>query len=68
MKKITLLNSYSDFNKGDLGIIVGTIESLRNIEKNMIINGVSSFNYDDQFYKTHHERLRLKLNYIYIQQ
>ena len=64
-KRITLIHSYSDFNKGDLGIILGTIYNLRRVNKDITINAISSFNFDDPFFKTHHNRLKKVVTEMY---
>ena len=58
MKKIVLINSYSDNNKGDLGIILGTIKTLKESNQNCEISAISSFAKKDIFFKTEHEELK----------
>lgn len=56
--KYTLINCYSDNNKGDSGIILSTIEFLRKIDSKADILGVSTYNYSDPHYFTEHAFLR----------
>lgn len=58
MKKIVLINSYSDNNKGDLGIIIGTIKTLKESNQHCEISAISSFAKKDIFFKTEHEELK----------
>ena len=58
MKKVVLINSYSDKNKGDLGIILGTIQTLKESDLNCEISAISSFSERDVFFKTEHEELK----------
>lgn len=52
--KYTLINCYTDNNKGDLGIIQSTIQFLKKNDNNAQIVGISTYNYDDPLYKTDH--------------
>jgi len=63
--KAVLINSYSDFNKGDLGILEGTIHSLKEANKSIEIYSVSSFNYNDPFFVSHHSELRKSVIEVY---
>ena len=58
MKKIILINSYSDNNKGDLGIILGTINTIKKIDSKIKISAISSFSKNDPYFKTEHEELK----------
>ena len=65
MKKILLINSYSDNNKGDLGIILGTIHNIKKVDKSYQINAISSFSNGDIYFNTEHEELKKYINKIY---
>ena len=65
MKKILLINSYSDNNKGDLGIILGTIHNIKKVDKSCQINAISSFSNGDIYFNTEHEELKKYINKIY---
>lgn len=60
--KYTLINCYSDNNKGDLGIILSTIDYLKKNDDDAIIKGVSTYNYSDSLYHTDHELLKKEIN------
>ena len=45
--KYSLINCYSDYNKGDLGIILTTVRFLQEIDKDADITGISTYNYSD---------------------
>lgn len=64
MKKIVLINSYSDNNKGDLGIILGTISLLSKIIDNPNISAISSFEKKDPFFKSEHIELAKYVSHI----
>ena len=51
--RYTLINCYSDNNKGDLGIILATIDLLKEHDSSADIVGISTYNYSDPNY--HHE-------------
>lgn len=55
--KYSLINCYSDYNKGDLGIILTTVRFLQEIDKDADITGISTYNYSDPFYHTQHKLL-----------
>ena len=55
--KYSLINCYSDYNKGDLGIILTTVRFLQEIDKDADITGISTYNYSDPFYHTQHTLL-----------
>lgn len=65
IKKVCLINTYSDFNKGDLGIVLGTVTALKSSADDIEINCVSSFVKEDPFFETHHEYLKKHVNKIY---
>jgi colanic acid/amylovoran biosynthesis protein len=54
MTKYSLINCYSDNNKGDLGIILSTIDYIRNNDPGADIIGVSTYNYSDPSFHTEH--------------
>lgn len=64
MKKIVLINSYSDNNKGDLGIILGTISLLSKIIDNPMISAISSFEKRDPFFESEHIELAKNVGHI----
>ena len=55
--KYTLINCYSDNNKGDLGIILSTIYFLNKNDRNAKISGISTYNYSDPYYHSEHKLL-----------
>ncbi|SHG22968.1 polysaccharide pyruvyl transferase family protein [Dysgonomonas macrotermitis] len=59
--KYTLINCYSDNNKGDLGIILSTIDFLKETDKNAEIIGVSTYNKSDPYFETEHEILKTNI-------
>lgn len=61
MNKYLLINCYSDNNKGDLGIILSTIDYINCNDSNADISGVSTYNYADPFYSSEHVLLRKKI-------
>lgn len=65
MKKIVLINSYSDRNKGDLGIILGTINTIKSKFSDCTIDAVSSFSYKDEWFHSEHIELKKYINKIY---
>lgn len=58
MKKVTLIQCYSDHNYGDLGIILSTTELLFSISNDLEINGISTYNANDPRFLTEHEDLK----------
>lgn len=62
MTKYTLINCYSDNNKGDLGIILSTIDYIKNNDPDAEITGVSTYNYSDPSYHTEHLLLSKKID------
>ena len=65
MKKIVLINSYSDNNKGDLGIILGTINTIKSKYPRCKIDAISSFTVEDVWFKTEHKELIKYVNNIF---
>ena len=54
MAKYALLNCWTDRNKGDLGIMIATIEEIRKVDIDARIIGISCFSdYDEMFHKRH---------------
>ena len=47
MKKITITNAYTWYNKGDAGILLGIVETLKKIYNNDVEIDVLSFTPDD---------------------
>ena len=62
--KYTLINCYSDNNKGDSGIILSTVELLKEFDSNADIVGVSTYNFSDSFFHTEHEFLKSKIKVL----
>ncbi|NCP84871.1 MAG: hypothetical protein GW823_08240 [Bacteroidetes bacterium] len=62
--KYTLINCYSDNNKGDSGIILSTVELLKEFDSNADIVGVSTYNFSDNFFHTEHEFLKSKISVL----
>lgn len=65
MKKVVLINSYSDRNKGDLGIILGTINIIKSKYPNCRIDAISSFTSEDNWFETEHIELKKYINKIF---
>lgn len=63
--KITLIHCYSDFNKGDLGIILSTIKQLEKLSPGCSIDGVSTYDLGDPQFTNDHKILRNHLDNIY---
>lgn len=59
--KYTLINCYSDNNRGDLAIIIATIKLLKEHDQQAHISGVSTYNDSDPWYSSEHKILK---NYI----
>ena len=57
-KKYILINCYSDNNKGDSGIILSTVEMIKEFDNNAIIKGVSTYNFSDPAFQREHEYLK----------
>lgn len=64
MSKYLLINCYSDNNKGDLGIILSTIDYIRNNDKFAEIEGVSTYNYSDPMFHSEHKLLKKEINVL----
>ena len=62
---ITLIHCYSDYNKGDLGILLATIRLLREAAPGCTINAISTFEEDDPKFVTDHNVLRTKVDRLY---
>ena len=60
--KYSLVNCYSDNNKGDLGIILSTIQMLKKYDKSAVITAVSTYNASDPLFKTEHTLLKQELD------
>jgi colanic acid/amylovoran biosynthesis protein len=63
--KIVLIHCYSDYNKGDLGIIIGTINLLNKVKKDIEINAISTFEAKDPKFSTDHTLLKRHVDSIY---
>lgn len=63
--KVSLIHCYSDFNKGDLGIILSTIEVIKEVYPKAEINAVSTYNYNDSQYKDDHLILKKYVHNLY---
>lgn len=63
--KVALLDCWSDLNRGDLGIILATIDLLKKKNNNIEIIGVSCFSENDKDFFTNHEILKQHINQIY---
>lgn len=55
--KYALINCYSDNNRGDLAIIIATINLLKEHDQNADITGVSTYNASDPLYSSEHKIL-----------
>lgn len=62
---ITLIHCFSDYNKGDLGIILSTIKLLRKIEPGCTIHAVSTFEEHDPKFGTDHNVLKTAVDYLH---
>jgi colanic acid/amylovoran biosynthesis protein len=56
--KYILINCYSDNNKGDSGIILSTVEMIKEFDNDAIIKGVSTYNFSDPAFHREHEYLK----------
>ena len=56
--KYCLTGCYTDYNRGDLGIIISTINYIKNNDPNAEIIGVSDYNYSDPLFHTEHSELK----------
>lgn len=56
--KYTMLNCWDDNNKGDLGIMLATVNAVRSIDTRAEIIGVSSFDNDDPMFEKNHNILK----------
>lgn len=55
--KYALINCYSDNNRGDLAIILATIQLIREHDKDAEISGISTYNSTDPCYASEHKLL-----------
>lgn len=63
---ISLLHCYSDFNKGDAAIIIGTVQFLKETFNDDIeINFISTFSSRDKRFKSEHKIIKNYCNEIY---
>lgn len=56
--KYCLTGCYTDYNRGDLGIIISTIDYIKRNDPNAEIIGVSDYNYSDPLFHTEHSELK----------
>ncbi|MBO3700883.1 polysaccharide pyruvyl transferase family protein [Roseivirga sp. E12] len=63
--KVALIHCYSDFNKGDLGIILGTINALTEVKPDLEINAISTFEINDPKFSTDHHLLKSHVKTVY---
>lgn len=59
--KYSLINCYSDNNKGDLGIIQSTIDYIKENDEKCQIIGISTYNFSDPLFHTEHNLLKKKI-------
>ena len=59
--KYCLIHCYSDLNKGDLGIILSTVERIRLYDDQATINSISTYGEHDVRYINDHEILKTKV-------
>jgi len=57
-RQYTLINCYSDNNRGDLAIIVSTINLIQEFDSNAEISGISTYNSSDPWYESEHKILK----------
>jgi len=60
-----LINCYSDLNKGDLGIILSTIERIKLYDDNATINAVSTYAEHDPRFTNDHTILKTKVERVF---
>ena len=58
MAKYAMLNCWSDLNRGDLGIMLASIEEIRRQDSSAEIIGISSFDANDKMFENCHRILR----------
>lgn len=65
MSKYAMLNCWDDLNKGDLGIMLATVEGFKRIDSECEVIGISSFNSEDPSFSDGHTLLRKFVPKIY---
>lgn len=63
--KYAILNCWTDYNKGDLGIMISTIDEIRRQDTQAEIIGVSCFSKNDEYFFTCHNILKKYVNDLY---
>lgn len=63
--KYSILNCWTDKNKGDLGIILSTVEEIYEQDKEANIIGISCYSEKDDLYKTEHKILTQYVDLMY---
>ena len=63
--KYCLIHCYSDLNKGDLGIILSTVERIRLYDDQATINSISTYGEHDVRYINDHEILKTKVEGVF---
>lgn len=62
--KYTLINCYADHNKGDLGIILATIDLITTVDRSADIVAISTFNKSDPLFDKEHRLLKEKVDVL----
>lgn len=57
MKKFVLIHSYSDFNKGDAGIVIATVQNLRKTYPDCQVDMISTFSSNDVIFNEQHKEI-----------
>tara|TARA_B110000211_G_C14044859_1_gene538453 strand:- start:33 stop:1328 length:1296 start_codon:yes stop_codon:yes gene_type:complete len=57
MKKFVLIHSYSDFNKGDAGIVISTVQNLRKTYPGCKVDMISTFSSKDNVFEREHKEI-----------
>ena len=65
MKKFVLIHVYSDFNKGDAGIIISTVQNLRKYYPGCKIDMISTFSSRDDTFNREHKEIRKYADNLY---
>lgn len=65
MSKYGILNCWDDLNKGDLGIMIATVEEFKRRDKKCEFIGVSSFNKYDESFINGHDMLKKYVPNVY---
>jgi len=60
-----LIHCYSNFNKGDLGINLSTVERIRLYDDQATINSISTYGEHDVRYINDHEILKTKVEGVF---